>query len=127
MCVYLLFMKVDKLTSTFIGKAQLRNETKRSILFAGFIAVLSILLHSFVSSSGLTLFILLFLVERVYESFFKVQKCADAQLSQDKHLNRIIAAFSVMVLSAVLEFYVKSRPIMPAFTYVGFLLLLGSF
>ena len=116
-------MENDKLSSTIIGKAQLRGVTVRSILFFGLIGFLAVIFHFLLRPSPLTLFILFFLGERIYESYFKVQRCADGQLSQDRHLNQIIMAFSVMVFSAVLEFYFKHQAIVPFWTFIGFFLL----
>jgi protein-S-isoprenylcysteine O-methyltransferase Ste14 len=69
---------------------------------------------------------LLFLCERIYESYFTVKNGADEHLKQDRHLNRIIAAYCIMLLGAVLEFYLMRRQIDSAWTVIGFLLLIVS-
>lgn len=119
-------MTDKKLSSTIIGKAQLRAATIRSVVFFALISIFTVTSHYKFRSSPFTLFILFFLVERVYESYFTVKKCADNNLSQDRHLNNIILAFCIMVFGAVAEFYLYRRPIVPAWTILGFLLLLIS-
>jgi len=81
---------------------------KKSISFAVLLSSISIFLNFFVYSNFLTLFILFFIVERVYESYFTLKK-PPLLSTQDRPLRWVIIAFSVMVSIAILEFYLSHK------------------
>lgn len=106
-----------------IGKNHsLKGLIAKSLLTAIALGVLAIALHFLYRPSLITLFILLFISERVYESYFLTNRGAD-DLERDRYLTNIVIAFTGMVLGAILEFYLIRRPLIPAWTIGGIVLL----
>jgi methyltransferase len=111
----------DTQTVVINGRDHLKGLVGKSFFAAIIIAVVSIALHFAFRSSLFTLFVLLFIAERIYESYYTTRRVED--LEKDRHLSNIVKAFTVMVLGAILEFYILRRPIIPALTLSGFGLL----
>lgn len=95
------------------------------MLGATAITFIAIYLHFAYRRSLLTWFILLFIAERVYESYYTHRRQTDNP-EKDRYLLAIIATFTLMVLMAVVEFYLLRRPIHPAWMMTGFALLVTS-
>lgn len=81
------------------------KEIEISIIFASALIVLTVIFQLFRPVHPLTLFIMLFILERIYESYYTTKKKASKKLTQDKYLTYVMRSYVIMLLASISEFY----------------------
>jgi len=99
---------------------------KKSIFMGLFIIFSALILHFTVRTSYLTYFLIIYIIERILESYYTDNNTFSPGKSLDKYSRRVIKAFTFMILASTLEFYFLHREINTNWASFGGVLILMS-